>query len=68
MRAVLEHIELSWWSFHIRLLDESEFVRRLLPQIKLIFEQRRKIWIALAWAALGFPIGLLFGWLQTLFQ
>lgn len=68
MRAVLEQIEFSWWSFHIRLLDESEVVRSLLPQIKYVLKYRRKIWTALAWAALGFPIGLLLGWLGTLIQ
>jgi hypothetical protein len=65
MKAVLERIEYSWWDFHIRVMDESEFVRDLLPRIRGIWEQKDEAIPYLAWSLLGFPFGIILGILSV---
>jgi hypothetical protein len=65
MKIVLEQIEISWWHFHIRILDESEALRSILPYFRVIWLQRKKIGRSIAWAALGLPFGLLIGILKA---
>jgi hypothetical protein len=66
MKVMLEQLELSWWSFHLRLMDESRFVRRLLPALREIWEDPREAVWTLAWALLGFPLGLAAAYLSSL--
>jgi hypothetical protein len=42
MKAVLERLEYNWWNFHIRLLDESDWIRNTLPKIKAAWEHREE--------------------------
>ena len=63
MKAVLEQIEFNWWHFHIRLLDESEWLREVLPKVKNIWDRREEAIPYLVLSILGFPIGVLVGWL-----
>ncbi len=65
MKVVLERLEYTWWSFHIRLLDESEFVRDLLPRFREMWEQREEVVPYLTWSLLGFPMGILLGLLAV---
>lgn len=65
MKIVLEQIEISWWHFHIRLLDESDILRSTLPYFRMIWLQRKEIGRSIAWAALGLPLGLLLGVLKA---
>lgn len=66
MKAVLEQIEFTYWQFHLKILDQSVWVRRLLPRFRGVWQVRREIGISLFWALLGFPLGLLIGLLQSL--
>jgi len=66
MKAVLEQIEFTYWQFHLKILDQSLWVRRLLPRFRGVWQVRREIGISLFWALLGFPLGLLIGFLQAL--
>ncbi|MCK4801298.1 MAG: hypothetical protein KAS84_04850 [Anaerolineales bacterium] len=65
MKVVLERLEYTWWSFHIRLLDESEFVRGLLPRFREMWEMREDAAPYLAWSLVGFPMGILLGLLAV---
>lgn len=65
MKVVLERLEYTWWSFHIRLLDESEFVRDLLPRFPEMWELREDAAPYLAWSLMGFPMGILLGLLAV---
>ncbi|MFO8036014.1 MAG: hypothetical protein R6U57_05255 [Anaerolineales bacterium] len=65
MKIVLEQIEISWWHFHIRLLDESDVLRSILPYVRVIWLQRKEIARSIVWAALGLPLGLLLGLLKA---
>lgn len=65
MKLVLERIEISWWQFHIRLLDESELVRSILPHFRELWCQRKEISQAVTWAAIGLPLGLILGILKS---
>jgi len=40
MKAVLERIEYNWWNFHIKVLDESQWIREILPKVQGIWEMR----------------------------
>lgn len=66
MKVVLERIEITWWQFHIRLLDESELLRALLPHFRVLYNQRQEISRAITWAAIGLPVGLILGALKSL--
>ena len=66
MKGVLERIEYSWWNFHIKMMDESEFVRDLIPQFKELWEYRVEAVPYLAWSIMGFPVGILLGLLTVI--
>ena len=61
MKAVLERIEYCWWDFHIRVMDESEFVRDLLPRLREMWELKGEAVPYLVWSLLGFPFGIILG-------
>jgi hypothetical protein len=63
MKAVLEHIEYSWWSFHIQVLDEWDWLRETLPKAKALWDRREEAMPYLVLSILGFPAGVLLGWL-----
>ena len=63
MRAVLERIEYNWWNFHIRVLDDSDWIRKILPKLKGAWERREEAIPYLVLSILGFPIGVLVGYL-----
>lgn len=65
MKIVLERIEISWWHFHIRLLDESEVLQSILPYFRIFWLQRKEIARSITWAALGLPFGLILGILKA---
>ena len=66
MKVVLERLEFTWWHFHIRVLDESEFMQELLPTLHQLWEERDQSALTLAWAVLGFPLGMIVGYLANL--
>jgi hypothetical protein len=68
MKTVFERIEYTWWHFHIRVMDESEFVRDLLPRFREIWELRFEARPYLAWSMVGFPMGILLGLLGVAVQ
>jgi hypothetical protein len=68
MKVVLERLEYSWWNFHIRLVDESNWVRLILPKVKWMWERREEAVPYLVLSILGFPIGVLVGWLTIYFK
>lgn len=61
MRAVIERIEYNWWNFHIRVMDESQFVREILPKLKSLWEAREETMPYLVLSLLGFPLGVVLG-------
>ena len=61
MKAVLERIEYNWWNFHIMVIDESPWIREVLPKIKGIWEMRDEAMPYLVLSILGFPLGVLLG-------
>jgi len=61
MKAVLERIEYNWWNFHIKVLDESQWIREFLPKVKRIWEKREEAMPYLVLSILGFPLGVLLG-------
>jgi len=61
MKAVLERIEYNWWNFHIKVLDESQWVREVLPKVQSIWEMRDEATPYLVLSVLGFPVGVLLG-------
>ncbi len=65
MKAVLERIEYNWWNFHIKVMDESQLVREILPQIRESWETRQEAIPYLAWSLIGFPLGILLGLLNV---
>lgn len=64
IRQISNRLEISFWSFTIRLLSESEFLRRLLPALYRLFRKdnviptARRIWL---YAFSGFWVGLIVG-------
>ena len=65
MKAVLERIEYNWWNFHIRVLDESQWIREIMPRVKGIWEMREEAMPYLVLSVLGFPLGVLLGLLSV---
>jgi len=65
MRAVIDKIEYNWWNFHIKVLDESQIVRDVLPRLKGIWEAREEVVPYLVLSVLGFPLGVLLGLLSV---
>ena len=61
MKAVLERIEYNWWNFHIKVLDESQWIREILPKVQGIWEMRDEATPYLVLSILGFPAGVLLG-------
>jgi hypothetical protein len=66
MRAVIERLEYNWWNFHIKVMDESKFVREILPKLKHIWDDREEYIPYLAWSLLGFPLGIVLGLLSRI--
>jgi hypothetical protein len=66
MRTVMERIEISWWNFHLRVLDETSWLREALPEMKRIWEMREEALPYLAWSLLGFPLGMVLGLLSLM--
>lgn len=64
MKVVLERIEITWWHFHIRLLDESDVLQRILPYLRVLWLQRGEIKRALTWSLVGLPVGLVIALLK----
>ena len=65
MRAVIERIEYNWWNFHIKVMDESKWVRERLPKVKGIWEAREEAVPYLVLSVLGFPLGVVLGLLSV---
>jgi len=61
MKAVLERIEYNWWNFHIKVLDESQWIREILPKVQGLWEMRDEATPYLVLSILGFPVGVLLG-------
>ena len=61
MKAILERIEYNWWNFHIRIIDESQWVRDVMPKVQMIWEKREEAMPYLVLSILGFPLGVLLG-------
>ena len=68
MKAVLERIEYNWWNFHIRVLDESQWIREVLPKATALWERREEAMPYLVLSILGFPLGVALGWLSTVLK
>jgi hypothetical protein len=68
MRAVLERIEYNWWNFHIQVLDESDWIRVILPKIREAWDRREEATPYLVLSVLGFPVGVLVGMLMVYFK
>lgn len=64
IRQISNRLELSFWLVTIKLLSESEFLRRILPVIYHLFRKEnlvpvaRRIWL---YALSGFCLGVIFG-------
>jgi hypothetical protein len=61
MKAVIERLEYTWWNFHIKVMDETPWIRETLPKAKEIWEARQDAMPYLAWSLLGFPLGIVLG-------
>lgn len=68
MKAVLQRIEYTWWNFHIKVLDESQWIREVLPKVKGIWERREEAMPYLVMSILGFPLGVALGWLSVIIK
>jgi len=68
MKAVLQRIEYNWWNFHIKVLDESQWIREVLPKVKGIWERREEAMPYLVLSILGFPLGVALGWLSVILK
>jgi hypothetical protein len=66
MKVVLERLEYSWWNFHIRLVDESDWIRKAMPKVKAAWERREEAIPYLVLSILGFPVGVLLGYLAVI--
>jgi len=66
MKAVIERLEYNWWNFQIKVLDESQWLRETLPKIKSIWDAREEAVPYLVLSVLGFPLGVLLGWLSVM--
>ncbi len=65
MKAILERIEYNWWNFHIRIIDESQWVRDVMPKVQMIWEKREEAMPYLVLSILGFPLGVLLGLIKS---
>ena len=65
MKAVLQRIEYNWWNFHIKVMDESQWIRETLPKVKRAWERREEAMPYLVLSILGFPLGVLLGILSV---
>lgn len=65
MKLVLERMEINWWHFQIRLLDESDLLKSVLPYFRVFWLQRKEIVRSITWAVLGLPFGFLLGILKV---
>ncbi|HDD55087.1 MAG: hypothetical protein DRI65_17600 [Chloroflexota bacterium] len=65
MKAILQRIEYNWWNFHIKVLDESQWIREVLPKVQAIWEMRDEATPYLVLSILGFPLGVLLGILSV---
>ena len=65
MKAVLERMEYNWWNFHIKMMDESQLVREILPRFRSAWEMREEATPYLVLSLLGFPLGIVLGILAT---
>jgi|GEM_PF-1234966 len=65
MKLVLERMEINWWHFQIRLLDESDLLQSVLPYFRVFWLQREEIVRSITWAVLGLPFGFLLGILKA---
>lgn len=65
MRAVIERIEYSWWSFHIKVLDGSPWLQEALPKLKVLWDSREEAEPYLVLSVLGFPLGVIIGLLSV---
>ena len=57
-------LELSFWSFAIRLLSESQFIRRILPTLYELSRKEKVVPIAkwvLLYSLTGFLVGMIMG-------
>ncbi len=61
MKTILYQLEITMWNTHIRILDESKFVQNMLPHLREIWLQRKKIANALGLSLLGLPLGIFLG-------
>ncbi len=61
MKAILERIEYNWWNFHIRIIDESQWIRDVMPKVQVIWDKREEAMPYLVLSILGFPVGVLLG-------
>jgi hypothetical protein len=68
MKVVLERLEYNWWNFHIQVLDQADWVRGILPKAKALWEKREEATPYLVLSVLGFPIGVLVGYLTVVFN
>jgi hypothetical protein len=68
MKAVLERIEYNWWNFHIKVLDDSQWIRESLPKVKGVWEKREEAMPYLVLSILGFPLGVALGWLSIVLK
>jgi hypothetical protein len=66
MKAVIQRIEYNWWNFHIKIMDESQLIRESLPKLKEIWEKKDEVMPYLVLSVLGFPLGVLLGWLSLI--
>ena len=66
MRAIIEQIEYNWWNLHIKVMDESRWLRDTLPKFKGVWEIRQEALPYLAWSLVGFPLGIVLGLLTSI--
>jgi hypothetical protein len=64
MESLLKRIEITYWNLHVRILDESEWIRRMIRTGKHVWEDRKLIVGGLMFSLLGFPLGYLIGLLK----
>jgi len=65
MKGIIEQIEYNWWNLHIKVMDESQWLRDNLPKFKGVWEVRQEALPYLVWSLLGFPLGIMIGLLTT---
>ena len=68
MKAVLQRIEYNWWNFHIKVLDEAQWIHDVMPKVNGIWERREEAMPYLVLSILGFPLGVALGWLSVILK